>query len=484
MSVGLRIVGSVNSGEVDSSGQQRVILYDSAGNVLNPVNRAAIVATAGGILNLGADYKVARSFRVDETGTLRSTSESLFLYDGCEGAAIDTNKWLSTVTTSTITQAAATGILLNAGSSVAINTGAMITSQRKMPKLLGGPLLARFRVRATAHFANGLIEVGFGNPASAITALFGDGAIWRKDSAGQWLPVISVNSVEALGTPISNATFIAAIATTEYAIFTVELHAAYARFCIYKQDGSLVTSQDMDWTAGANFASLAVTHVNILARQWNSGATGTAVQAFIDEVMCTALDVMHQRPYDVSQSGMHYNSLTSPTAYSQNANYANSAAPASAALSNTAAGYTNLGGQFQFAMVAGAETDYALFGFTNPSPYSLYVRGISITTWNTGAVSGTNASLFQWGYAANSSAVSLATGAPNPPMRGVIGAQGMLTGTPIGDMANPPTLQRLFQTPISVDPGKLFHIILKVQLGTATASQIIRGVCDIDGFFE
>jgi len=49
------------------------------------------------------------------------------------------------------------------------------------------------------------------------------------------------------------------------------------------------------------------------------------------------------------------------------ANYANSAAPASATLSNTAAGYTTLGGQFQFAAVAGAETDYALFAYTVPA---------------------------------------------------------------------------------------------------------------------
>lgn len=48
------------------------------------------------------------------------------------------------------------------------------------------------------------------------------------------------------------------------------------------------------------------------------------------------------------------------------ANYANTAAPASATLSNTAAGYTTLGGQFQFAAVAG-ETDYALFAFLVPA---------------------------------------------------------------------------------------------------------------------
>ena len=49
------------------------------------------------------------------------------------------------------------------------------------------------------------------------------------------------------------------------------------------------------------------------------------------------------------------------------ANYANSAAPANASLANITAGYTTLGGQFQFAAVGGAETDFALFAFLNPA---------------------------------------------------------------------------------------------------------------------
>jgi hypothetical protein len=41
------------------------------------------------------------------------------------------------------------------------------------------------------------------------------------------------------------------------------------------------------------------------------------------------------------------------------ANYANSAAPASASLANATAGYMTLGGKFQFAAVGGAATKYA-----------------------------------------------------------------------------------------------------------------------------
>ncbi len=99
----------------------------------------------------------------------------------------------------------------------------------------------------------------------------------------------------------------------------------------------------------------------------------------------------------------------------QTANYANTAAPASATLSNTAAGYTTLGGQWQFAAVAGAETDYALFGFqvtaaaAASANKNLFITGIRIEAVNTGAAVATTATLLQWGLAVGGTAVSLAT---------------------------------------------------------------------------
>ena len=38
--------------------------------------------------------------------------------------------------------------------------------------------------------------------------------------------------------------------------------------------------------------------------------------------------------------------------------------------------------------------------------------------------------------------------------------------------------------PLVVEPSKYFHLILKMVVGTATASQIIRGTCFVNGYFE
>ena len=483
--MGIIVIGASSGAgqDVDATPKAaRGILYDANGNILTPIDRAAITpGSQGGILLAGADYKRSRLIRASSFGTLRTSDDTQFLYDSIEGAAVDTNKWIQSTTTMTITQAAASGTLFNAGSSSAATVGAMHTSHRRLPLILGTPFTFRCRARHTAHFNNNLIEMGFGSPASATAASIGDGAIWRKDATGQYLPVISINGAEILGTPISNATFLASVPATDYAIFEVMLEATRARCNIYTQAGVLVTSQDLDWTGIS--AGLAVTHLQALVRTYNSGATGTAVQLFVHGVSVVGLDTMSQRDYRIAQSGMNFNSLTSPTAYTQLANYANSAAPASATLSNTAAGYTTLGGQFQWAAVAGAETDYALFGFTNPSPFTFYFTGVRISTWNMGAAAAATPTLLQWGLAFNSSAVSLATGAPYSPMRVALGNQQLVASAAIGVKFDPDVVWSP-QTPLAVQPGRFLHVILKSLVSAATASEIIRGVCAIDGFFE
>jgi len=41
-----------------------------------------------------------------------------------------------------------------------------------------------------------------------------------------------------------------------------------------------------------------------------------------------------------------------------------------------------------------------------------------------------------------------------------------------------------FASPITVESGRFFHVILQVPVGTATASQIIRGDVFVDAHWE
>jgi hypothetical protein len=157
----------------------------------------------------------------------------------------------------------------------------------------------------------------------------------------------------------------------------------------------------------------------------------------------------------------------------------NSAEPASAVLGNTAAGYSTLGGKFQFAAVAGAATDYALFGFQMPSPANLIITGVDIEAWNIGAAVATTPTLLNWALAVGSTAVSLATATVT---RVGLGAQDFPVGAAIGARAQ--RLSKSFSTPLHCPAGRFVHTILRMPVGSATPSQIIAGMVNFEGYFE
>ena len=484
-----RLIGTTNTGEVDSAGQQRVVNYDSTGTNINSANKTAIGANTGGMMLSGNEYKVARTLRTDETGTLRTNDESLMLYDNCEGAAVNTNTWVQTTTTMTIAQSATTGVQFNNSNTLTTGTGALQTSHRHFPFMLGSTLLYRTRVRATAFFANSIIEFGFGAPTTATALTATNGAYWRRDTSGQWLPVLCSNSSEILGTPISNATFVASVPATEYFIATVELrHAGIARFALYTQAGALITSQDMELASGSAFAGFNQTHMQCFERMWNSGAVGTVCQLFRKDTMVTLLDALQQRDYRVAQSGMGLNSTQSPTAFTQLANWTNNTAPTARTLSNTAAAEATLGGLVRANSIAGGNTDYILFGWQNPSPYTFYFTGIRIPAPinEVVPVAVTNTTFANYGVAFNSSAVSLATTAPYAPrMVQLGGVHNAAITTAVSTQFTGSDVVWTPGTPIAVFPGRFLHVTVREIVGTATATETYQwsGVT-IDGFFE
>lgn len=480
---GIRVlsVDGARNADVSTDNALRVLLYDGNGAPLAYQDKAIITpGVTRGMPLMGADYKVARLLRSTPDGTLRAGDDSPLLYDSTEGAAVDTNKWVQTTTTMTITQAASTGTLFNAGASIAGSVGAMQQSHRRFAFIGRNGIAFRQKLRVSAHFANNVHETGFANPpAAATTAQVIDGAYWRKDSTGQWLPVVTINSADYLGTAVSNATFIAAVATTDYFWASVFLEEGHATFKLTTGLGVVIAEQVIDFpVANGTFST---THVNAFTRTYNTGAgPATAVQLWVSQTSVWQVDAIPP-PYQNIQAGMNYGSLTSPTAFTQNANYANSAVPATGTLSNTTQSYSTLGGQWQFAAVAGAETDYALFGFTVPAPYSFICTGVKISAWNTVVAVATTATILQWGLGFNSSAVSLATAAPYTPMRKTIGVHQWAIAAAVGALGGPDVQWNGLEV---TQPGRIFHVILKCPTGTATATEIFRGTCTVEGYFE
>jgi hypothetical protein len=460
-----------------------VQLYDAAGLPIAPSNRGAISDTVGGNLSANKDYELARTQRAMPDGSMVAARENMLFYDSVEGAAVDTNKWIQSTTTQTITQSAA-NILFNAGSSVATTTGALQVTHRRFAQMPRSALVFRTRVRATAHFTNNQLQFGFGLPASQTAIGAADAAFWRKDATGQWLPVVSIGGAENLGTPISNATFIASVPTTDYAWFEVFLEESRATFSIVTQTGVNVNTQVVEFPP--NVSSFQSTHMAAFLHCLNTGATGTAVQMFVSGVAIYEVDgSVLIDPFE-AQSGMEYNSLTSPTAYTQAAQWANSADPAAAVLSNTAASYATLGGIFigPTPTPGGAVTDFSFFSWTNPAPYQFYVTGVKISSINRGVAIATTATVLQWGLALNASSGSLASAAPYTPMRIAIGQQTFAIGTAIDAPPTPAEVSLDLKPAYAVQPGRTAIIILRIPIGTATASGFLRGTVAVTGYYK
>jgi hypothetical protein len=423
----------------------------------------------------------------DYEGRLDTSRDSLVFYDPVDGAQTtpDFRLWTWTGTTMTVTQATGPSrITLNGGAITTINTNITLQSLNQFVTFHEASIYFHARVNPVALPANNAqAELGIGTAAGA--AAPSDGAYFRWKSNNTFVCVIN-----RAGTEVESAAQTAPVAG-EYSHMEIIYNTERAIFMWESPSGT-----DLRYEVRTPVAASSMTDTlrqPILGRiVIGAIAPGAAPQIHVGEV------AVYQKLLDFNEL-WSYNQVTnqgrgsfqsSITPFAQTANHANSTSPTSATLSNTAAGYTTLGGRFQFAAPAGAATDFALFGFQVPAGYKLCITGIAISITNTGAAVATTATIMDWSVAVNSSAVSLATAdsvtgtsvASVGPRRLPLGMNSFLVGAAIGQPAE--DVVRTFEPPLVCEPGRFVHIILQVPVGTATASQVIRGDAMVHGYFE
>lgn len=420
------------------------------------------------------DSRLMKELECSEDYRLRTESDNLWMFDYPLGSSVNTRKFKTVLTTQTITIAGAR-YELNSSGITTVSTGSMLQSWRVIPFYKANSTYIEFNANWTAApVANWFAEWGVGNAATAIAAAT-DGVFFQI-TANQFRGVLRNNSVETyvdLGTlPAFGNVY----------DFVIEITQGVVHFWV---DSLLLGSVVVP---NAQFGATSQPTLPVFIRTYNAAiAPSTAIK-----LQCSAIQASNggadvNRLWPTQQAGMGNSSIQAPSGSTvgQTGNYANTAAPASATLSNTAAGYTTLGGQFQFAAVAGAETDYALFGYQVPAGQTLVIRGIWIDTMNTGAAVATTATWLQWALGVGASAVSLATAdaaATKSSARIALGNQVFPIAAAIGAQAT--RIDVNLDAPLVVNATEFVHVILKMPLGTATASQIIRGIVGINGYFE
>jgi len=430
----------------------------------------------------GVATPLRRAMRVTPDGRLRVGIDSPYWQDTFNHTISDTSAYQMFTATATI---AMTGgyIVLNAGNSVASGAVARVQTYRTFPLNASASTLFQGRGRwAIALQNNNAGEIGLGIATTTTTPT--DGVYFKLTSGGALVGCININGTEQT---VNLTGF--TVVPNQVNFYRITIDQEMVEFYI---DNVLYGTIAVPTTAAScSFAR----SLPVLVRLYNTGVTTAAQRLEISDIAVIGRDLNQMRLWATAQAGMEMGSYQNPrgAAAAQTANYANSLAPVNATLSNTAAGYTTLGGQYGFAAVAGAITDYALFAYQVPvaaaagGNKNLVIRGIRIEALNTGAVVATSATVLQWFLGVGSTAVSLATAdsataGTRAPRRVPLGLQSFPIGAAIGAIAAPIDIN--LDAPIYVAAGTFVHIGLKMPIGTATAAQVIQGTVTINGYWE
>lgn len=410
-----------------------------------------------------------------------------------EGTIVNTAIFQQVLATATVTQASGF-MIVNGGSSVTSGQGNFIRTYRHFPSYGTFPCYVDMWIRETGQTSvNVISEWGLLYLTAVATATPLDGVFFRRLSGGGLRAVINYNGTETEytidTTNVPARDGVGSYDATEVSHYLIVFHNDIIRFWI---NDVLVSSIECP---GNQQAFTNSSNLPMGFRVINTGAvTPTARQLNIGFVNVSTGDQSTNKPWSHALCGMGQGSYQTQmgTAVAQTTNWANSAAPVSATLSNTAAGYTTLGGQYQFAASATNETDWALFGYQNPtgtatlSGKTLYITSIRISKMVLTGAAGVNATYFFWAAASGSSVVSLATAdatTTSSPKRVPLNVQSFLAAAPIGTAADGENFD-FSEAPIIVPAGTFFHIILKQLNGAATASLVWRGHVTVTGYFE
>lgn len=476
MSIDVRL--NANPGELGGTNKSAwVQLTDAAGTPL-AANDGAIDVTAA-LPVAGVRGNRVRHLRVGHRGgvALNRVSPPLFQETG-DGAAINTQMWAQVTTTHTATLANRV-TTLNAGNSVAITTGITHRSLARFTKNREGLLRLSARVRFLWQASGSEMQIGFGTETSATVAALIEGIALRISPAGAitlaFYQASTINTESAIIATMLDAA--GTVSPSTYYELDLYVGDDYAAVVLSNPSGSEVYETELPFAPGQGVQS-ALRALPVIIRTVNTAAT-----SLVNQLLYTTVDVVTQDSdvtldYLASLGLRGRNILVSPAGTpTQLANYVNNTAPGNATLSNTTAGYTTAGGQYAFAAIVGAETDYALFAYTVPVGYRAIITGIRISAFVAGAAIATTATVLQWSVG-KAAAVTLATNS----FRSTLGVQSFAIGSAIGTAA--PDLVHSFRSPIAVESGQIFHVILRMPVATATASQTIRGVIFLEGVLE
>jgi hypothetical protein len=459
---GVRIQGSTSGNVAEVTANQEIQV------------RPTLTAANAGYVKI-ADLN-GNPLQLEKEGRLDAAVEHLLMVDQVALSNLDYRLWGSYLTTYTITTTAGY-YHINNGASTAQNASGLFTTWQKFVVQKEGAIYLKMTCNpVNGGTTNKTMELGFGYNNN--TALV-DGACFRWGGGTTFNCILSNASAEQ---------------TTSVTMPTADVFHAFkikltADDCIFYIDNVVVATMLISTTLAATVGNM---RLPAFARVYTVGATpALAPQLKIGPTAVSQKIFQLQRPYSALQAGLARHVSMSPvTAFAQTATHANSTDPTSATLANTGIGaYTTLGGRYQFAAVNGAVTDYVMFVYLVPTNWRLFVTGVRISAMNTGATVTGTATILDWSLGVNGTALDLSTAdslaaGTFATRRIPIGMHGFPVTTSIIGTSAPDVVADFSACPLMVESARYFHVIMECPVGTNTGSEIFRGDCQIQGWFE
>jgi hypothetical protein len=426
---------------------------------------------------------------VSEGQSLKMGLANLLWDDDFNATAQNTSAYKWNATTQTGSQAGGY-LILNTGAVTTINTNCALQTSRTFP-LYGK---AELRCNTSAMLtqvpqANQVTEFGLFTATLPGAAIPTDGVFFRYNAAGELRGVINYNGTEtqtaAITAPSANVNHDFCIVTqTNTVLFYID--------DILVGKVSLLTDAP---TLGQPMMQAAVPWT---ARQYIGGsAPALATQLKVSGVFITQLGPDSVQDWPTKKSGyghMAYQGQNGGTVGTTAAYANNAAAGAGAALTNTTALATGLGGQAGILPTLAAGTDGIVTSFQNPAggvnqtPRNLIIRGVRVQGGVSTILAG-GPVMYAYSIAYGHTAVSLATAETGSfvvtptkaPRRIPLGFETYAATAAVGVIGAGVYVQ--FATPITVAPGEFIALVAK-NLGVVTTTGVIVLLVEFDGYFE
>jgi len=426
----------------------------------------------------------------------RSALDSILLTYTFNASAQDTDTWYYAFSTLTASQPGNGFLQFGTVQGTASGHGAYMQSRQRFPVIGTAPLSVEitFGLFTSTLVAGEGVAFGLGIPAAAGTQPT-DGLWLQLTTSGLFL-ILAYNTAQtssAMLRPLSHFNLAQ--------MYKMVLVVGEREVEVWEDD-VLLGEVSMPASQGQPFQEAALP---AFMQKYCTGVVSNTNTFRVSDITMTLMDTpqgMDGATLQAYQGLMGYGGLPGGTMGSQQfvgtiTSGSSPITPTAAAGSNTTPAITTLGGLAAITAAAGAATDFAIMGWTNPvgginqTPRTYVLTGLIIQTYNFGAAVATTPTTVQYSIGYGSTGTSLATvetssfttATTKAARRVVVGVTSAATSAAIGAVYSPDIIRDFSHGPIMVRPGEVLHVIGKIVVGTATASQVIEFLITPIGYF-